>query len=771
MNKRVFRRTAARIARQNVDLLAQATNPSISINNIYLAEGNSGNKTANFTVKLSRASTQTITVNFNIDPAYSSAGVYPGIATASSDYVARSGRLTFNPGETQKTIGITVLGDTAIEPTEAFRVQLTSATNAAIENFSGNDPIRIVRGVATIVDDDGSSPPANFRYGEALQKSLLFYEAQRSGRLPTTNRIAWRGNSALTDGSDVGRNLSGGYYDAGDHTKIGITMASTLATLAWGLVEYRDAYAAGGQLDEALSALKWGTDYLLKCHVTGRNAVTGRQETKAFYGLVGVGSTPDGRGEHDTWMKPEQIDSAKQQGILYRPAFKIDAAKPGSDLAAEAAATLAAASIVFRPTDYAYAERLLTAAKRLFTFADINRGMHTDSIPEVASLYPPRNPYLYWDELAWGAAWLFQATGTRSYLNKAEQIYSERIGGSGDWTQNYEDKSYGLGIILAAKTGKAQYRATVENWLNGWMNQTNGYPTYTPGGLAVRSDYGPLGLSSMTAFLAMMYADTVLGSNAAYFNFAKQQIDYALGKNPLKISYMVGFGDQSPLRVHHRGAQGGNASTIYSLQPNPNVLYGALLGGPASADDGDFTDNRRAYQPNEPTFSYSAGLTGALARLYYEYGGEPLSDAALAGLPGLRSGSSQQRTLCQRNDRTSQRSIQRDRLTGSTAGSLHVGADKVDILTGHSGADVFVLGNFARSRYSQSGTNDYALIKNFSLAQQDVIQLHGSKADYALAPFAGGSGIFRHVDRGSDLIAVVQKAQLSQLSDSVFSFV
>jgi hypothetical protein len=44
-----------------------------------------------------------------------------------------------------------------------------------------------------------------FNYAEALQKSLFFYEAQRSGDLPPSNRVNWRGDSGLQDGADVGR--------------------------------------------------------------------------------------------------------------------------------------------------------------------------------------------------------------------------------------------------------------------------------------------------------------------------------------------------------------------------------------------------------------------------------------------------------------------------------------------------------------------------------------------------------------------------------------
>ena len=56
---------------------------------------------------------------------------------------------------------------------------------------------------------------AGYDYGEILGLSLLFYEAQRSGPLPSTNRIPWRGDSALGDVTPGGTPLAGGWYDAG----------------------------------------------------------------------------------------------------------------------------------------------------------------------------------------------------------------------------------------------------------------------------------------------------------------------------------------------------------------------------------------------------------------------------------------------------------------------------------------------------------------------------------------------------------------------------
>ena len=56
-------------------------------------------------------------------------------------------------------------------------------------------------------------------YSRHIELSLLFYECQRSGPLPKNNRIYWRHDSMIDAGKDVGIDLTGGYYDAGDNVK------------------------------------------------------------------------------------------------------------------------------------------------------------------------------------------------------------------------------------------------------------------------------------------------------------------------------------------------------------------------------------------------------------------------------------------------------------------------------------------------------------------------------------------------------------------------
>jgi hypothetical protein len=110
--------------------------PSLVINNVSVQEGDSGTINAIFTVTLSAASGQTVTVN------YATADV---TATAPSDYAATTGTLTFTPGVITQSITVAVNGDMLEEPNETFQVNLSSAVNATIADSQG---------VGTIVDND-----------------------------------------------------------------------------------------------------------------------------------------------------------------------------------------------------------------------------------------------------------------------------------------------------------------------------------------------------------------------------------------------------------------------------------------------------------------------------------------------------------------------------------------------------------------------------------------------------------------------------------------
>jgi endoglucanase len=459
----------------------------------------------------------------------------------------------------------------------------------------------------------------SFNYGEALQKSLFFYEAQRSGALPATKRINWRGDSGLADGADVGRDLTGGWYDAGDHVKFGLPMAASATMLAWGLVDYRSAYTSTGQLDTALDQLKWATDYFIKAHPTANE----------LYGQIGAG------GQDHAWWGPAEVMQ------MARPAFKISSTCPGSDLAGETAAAMAAASIAFRPTNATYANTLLSHARQLYTFADTFRGKYSDCITDAAGYYNSWSGYN--DELVWGALWLYRATNEAAFLDKAQSYYANLSNQqqttikSYKWTHAWDDKSYGSYVLLAKLTGATQYHDDAQRWLNWWtvggtaLGADGTRVNYSPGGQAVLDQWGSLRYAANTAFIALDYSDSITDTTlkTRYHDFAKRQIDYALGQNPRNSSYVVGFGANPPRNPHHRTAHGSWTDQLTFPVVSRHILYGALVGGPKSNNDA-YVDDRSDFTSNEVATDYNAGFTGALARLAQEYGGAPLANFPVA---------------------------------------------------------------------------------------------------------------------------------------------
>ncbi|MDX2168909.1 MAG: glycoside hydrolase family 9 protein, partial [Deltaproteobacteria bacterium] len=273
----------------------------------------------------------------------------------------------------------------------------------------------------------GPSLAPIYNYGRALQQAWYFYEAQRSGPLPRfdgdlpffdpatgarlhdgflANRLPWRGDSDVGDGGDVGLDLTGGWHDAGDHVKFGLPMAFSASFLAWGVLEYEDTLRATGQLGYARDNLRWVADWFVRAH----------PEPNVLWGQVGQGDI-----DHRIWGPPEVMPHV-------RPAWRIDLAHPGPDLAAQTSSALAIISMVFRADEPAYAAVLLRHAVELYDFAQATRapetptdkslGRYSDSILDARSYYASTSGAQ--DDLPWAAAWLYRATGEARYLHDAE---------------------------------------------------------------------------------------------------------------------------------------------------------------------------------------------------------------------------------------------------------------------------------------------------------------------------------------------------------------
>ncbi|HBC87923.1 MAG TPA: hypothetical protein DCZ94_13295 [Lentisphaeria bacterium] len=147
--------------------------PTLSINDVTITEGNTGTVNATFTVTQSAASGKTVTVS------YATADV---TAVQPADYTqVTATTLTFNPGDTSKSITVAVKGDALDEVNETFNVNLSSAGNATIADAAG---------VCTITDDD-AAPTVNFT---AASQS----KAENGGTATITAQLTAASGQAVT---------------------------------------------------------------------------------------------------------------------------------------------------------------------------------------------------------------------------------------------------------------------------------------------------------------------------------------------------------------------------------------------------------------------------------------------------------------------------------------------------------------------------------------------------------------------------------------------
>ncbi|XP_057972930.1 endoglucanase 9-like [Malania oleifera] len=399
-------------------------------------------------------------------------------------------------------------------------------------------------------------------------------------------------------------------------------MAFTATMLSWATLE--NGRLMGSELASAREAIRWATDYLLKCATASPGKL-----------YVQVGNP---YVDHSCWQRPEDMSSN-------RPVYSVSASNPGSDVAGETAAAMAAASMVFRRSDPKYAGVLLQTAAKLMQFALNYRGAYSQSLSSiVCPFYCSYSGYK--DELMWGAAWLYTATKKVSYLNVINSL------GANDATDifSWDNKFAGARVLLARNAlvrkdkNCMQFIQPAEDFMCHILpNSPSSSTQYTPGGLMYKIDGSNLQYVTAISFLLTTYGKYMnvakkpsikCGSSSiasqALTSLAKRQIDYILGDNPLKISFMVGYGRRYPLRIHHRGASNPSMmahaqaigcqdsfSYLHTGNPNPNIFEGAIVGGPTRSDQYD--DNRENYGQSEPTTYINAAAVGSLAYFAGKY--------------------------------------------------------------------------------------------------------------------------------------------------------
>jgi endoglucanase len=506
----------------------------------------------------------------------------------------------------------------------------------------------------------------------ALQESLYFYDAQKSGPARTDNDqpLSWRGDDDPTDScvplqpmsNNVGTNLSasfiaanktaldpnntgclnlsGGFHDAGDTVKFGLPQTYAAAVLGWGMYEFPQGYTATGTWNHAMDEMMWFSNYFLRSTFLNSSG-----QVVAFAYQVGSGSV-----DHSYWG-PSELESSTQYP---RAAWLATTSTPAADMTASAAAALAVMSILTKSSNASYSAQCLKDAEALYTFSVANPGTGYSG-----GFY---NSSGYVDKEAWAAAWLYIATGTASYLNS---IISTDSSGNytgylqaivqnttdewqNTWVMNWDTRWGGVFSLLDPLVqGNSAVPAVVQtfiHYVDSWQVQywshvphanpsdTNFIPT-TPAGFSYLTSWGSARYNTAAQLEALVYRkdfpsdpDSVL-----YSNWAMGQMNYLMGDNPANWSYIVGFGSNVPSvgsevggsataasHPHQGGAQGSLTNNQSVPLTDNHILWGALVGGPSSSDQPD--DVTTDFVLNEVAVDYNAAFVGALAGLYQYYG-------------------------------------------------------------------------------------------------------------------------------------------------------
>ena len=480
-----------------------------------------------------------------------------------------------------------------------------------------------------------------YNYAKALQLSQFFFDANMCGTGVDENGLyEWRtdchtydakvkldstntnmsdsfisANKSVLDPDGNGTvDVSGGFHDAGDHVKFGMPEAYSGSTLGWGYYEFKDQYKATGQDTHAKTILRYFNDYFMKCTFLDSSG-----KAIAFCYQVG-----DGDIDHAYWQAPEK-------DTMFRRAWFATDALPSTDCVAATAASLAVNYLNFKDEDPTYAEKSLKYAKALFEFAQRspNKAVNNDG---------PKGYYgssKWQDDYCWAASWLYLATKDDNYLSEAFKYFDYYAPSC--WTHCWNDVWAGTACILAEindlydkdtqifedrykkASGKNQYE-TIDFWsqvaklVDNWMNGST--VKITSGKYAFLNQWGSARYNTATQFVATVY-DKHHGDKASkYSEWAKSQMNYLLGNNPLNRNYIVGYNSVSAKYPHHRASSG--FSRCEETGPQKYVLYGALVGGPDGSDQ--HIDSTADYIYNEVTIDYNAAFVGACAGLYRFFG-------------------------------------------------------------------------------------------------------------------------------------------------------
>jgi len=460
-------------------------------------------------------------------------------------------------------------------------------------------------------------------YEEVMKGTLKFFYYQRASMaLEESYAGKWKRSAGHNDQSVKMHSSSGasgtmsspkGWYDAGDYGKYIVNSGISTYTLL-SLFEHFPGYfekskwniPSEGTLPDLLAEIKYNLDWMLTMQAND-GGVYHKLTTLQFSGTV---------------MPSDDTDDRYVIG-------------KGTAATFDFAAVMATASRVYAKYDADFAAKCLEAAKKAYAWGESNPNKTFKNPSDVAT--GEYGDGSLSDEKQFAATELFIATGDESY--KTSGAFAVIPG----WADVSGLATYGK-ATHAAQFGDAGAVAK-----DSLLRLADEYAARTLTGFGVTMSKNDFywGSNSVGANQGvwLLHAYYVTGDKK-YYNAAVKSLDYLLGKNPMDMSYVTGFGSNSPKHPHHRPSQADGVS-----DPVPGMLVGGpqpggedigsetwqckdyrVNGAPAKA----YYDNECSYASNEVAINWNspvAYLAGALEALNAGYAPEFATEGVAVAIP------------------------------------------------------------------------------------------------------------------------------------------
>jgi hypothetical protein len=452
-------------------------------------------------------------------------------------------------------------------------------------------------------------------YIEAAWMTTRFYGAQRSGQGPNWILDGTNNPTSFTNEKYNGKDVSGGWFDCGDHVMYGQSQGYSSYVLALAFAEFttgfydlytgdytdykasKDYTRKGGKPNDVrdlLEELRYEADFWVKAAIDENNFVTVKG---------------NGNQDHNKWVTAGAMtklgtgDGGEPREITGNAN---DAYTPGM-----AAAMLAVMARI--DPDESAREKYLKAAKTAFAYAKKHKGV--------------TNSQGFYESSWWNGIWadgpflaateLYRTTKDESYKSEAKNFYDMIDFDKNSYSRfSYSDASP-LSNIMGEYTfdfhPPADFSGAVGYLDRMYLEQTDSKGIYNketggPGKFSTRTPSGG-------AFLYALYSK--FAKDDSYDEAIEKNIAYLLGDNSNKKSYVVGFdrnGAKAPSRPHHRGYYGnedpGRDVNGAGNPPEKNKLLGGMIAGDFTS--GSHNGSTANWQVNEVCVDLNAPLVGAL---------------------------------------------------------------------------------------------------------------------------------------------------------------